>query len=254
MAPIKLAGVLQRIALCYFAAAVLFLWLSPRAIAIVTVALVAGYAALLELVAPPGGQAGAYGSAMNLAVWVDMNWLPGRKHFGNWDPEGLLTTLPAIASTLIGVVAGCVLRRGDVTPTARVAWFAGAGLLFVVAGHALSWQIPIIKNLWTASYVLVAGGWCLILFAATYAVMDIAGRRCWALPAVWIGANAILIYLLDRFVDFDRVVLFLIGESALALDDLAGPGAARLVANLAGLGLAVALAYGLYVNKVLVRL
>ena len=250
---IKLAGVLQRIALCYFAAAVLFLWLSPRAIAIVTVALVAGYAALLELVAPPGSRAGPYDPQMNLAVWVDMNWLAGRKHYGNWDPEGLLTTLPAIASTLIGVLAGGLLARADVSPAARVAWFAGAGLVLLLAGHALSWQIPVIKNLWTASYVLVTGGWCLIALAFAYAVIDVAGRRRWALAGVWVGANAILIYLIDRFVDFDRVFLVLFSDTALMLDDLAGPGAARLAANLAGLGLAVALAYVLYVNRVFLR-
>ena len=250
---IKLAGVLQRIALCYFVAAVLFLWLSPRAIAVITAVLVAGYAALLELVTVPGSRQGPYDPAMNLAMWVDMHWLPGRKHFGNWDPEGLLTSLPSIASTLIGVVAGSLLLRADLTPAARGLYFAGAGLLLLLAGTALSWQIPIIKNMWTASYVLVTGGWCLITLAIAYATIDIAGRDRWALPAVWVGANAILIYLLDRFVDFDRVVLALIGDAAFTFDDLADPGAARLVANLAGLCLAVAIAWALYVNRVFLR-
>jgi predicted acyltransferase len=250
---IKLAGVLQRIALCYFAAAVLFLWLSPRAIAVVTAILVAAYAVLLELVVPPGSRTGPYDQAMNLAMWVDMHWLPGRKHFGNWDPEGLLTTLPAVASTLIGVVAGSLLLRADLAPAARARWFAGAGLLLLLAGTALSWQVPIIKNMWTASYVLVAGGWCLIALALAYAIIDIAGRHRWALPAVWVGANAILIYLLDRFVNFDRIFLSLLSDTALTLDGLAGPGAARLVANLAGLCLAVAIAWALYVNRVFLR-
>lgn len=254
---IRIAGVLQRIAICYFVAAVCFLYLPARWIMIVTGAVVVGYALVLANVPVAGSRFGSYDEAMNLAIRIDQLWLPGEKHFGDWDPEGLLTTVPAVASCLIGVVAGLLLvGGGSIRAAVRPVVWGGAGFVLLGGGVALAAEVPVIKNLWTASYVLVAGGLSLILFAAAYGVIDLAGRVGLAWAAIWVGANAILFYVLDRFVDFDGLALRGLSAGGLAdgVDAVMGPGASGLAANVAGLGLAMALARALYVRRLFLRL
>ena len=133
--------------------------------------------------------------------------------------------------------------------------FMGAGIFLLAVGYAVSWQIPIIKNLWTASYILVAGGWSLVLLGWTYRLMDVAGQIRWASAGVWIGANAILVYVLDGFIEFDRLILRLAGNEPVDfLDRLALPGTSRLMASITGLGVMIAVARALYVRGLFFRL
>ncbi len=212
-ADLRVAGVLQRIAVCYGIAALISLHLSTRGLTLAVAAILLGYWALLSNVAAPGGLAGDYSIAGNLAGWVDRHYLPGKifkQYYGMGDNEGLLSTLPAVATALLGVLAGRWLRS-SVEPWRKVAGLAAGGLAALGVGLLWGTKFPIIKNLWTSSFVLVSGGWSLLLLAAFYAVVDVLKWRRWAFFFIVIGANAITIYVAPRFLDFDRAARFFLG-------------------------------------------
>ncbi|MEM7777937.1 MAG: hypothetical protein AAF732_20285 [Pseudomonadota bacterium] len=155
----------------------------------------------------------------------------------------------------MAVAAGQTLRDKKIAPTIKSYRCIGAGICILAVGYAISVQIPIIKNLWTASYVLVAGGWSLVLLGLTHRLMDVAGYIHWASAGVWTGANAILIYALDGFIEIDHLILRLAGNETVAgLDALFLPGTGRLMASTISLGLLIALARTLYVRGLFLRL
>ena len=210
---LRIAGVLQRIALCYGIAAVIALNGSSRGIALALAAILLGYWALLANVAAPGGMPGDYSIAGNLPGWVDRHYLPGdikEAYYGFGDNEGLLSTIPAVATTLMGVLAGRWLRSGR-GPWRKVGGLVVAGASAVIVGEVWGLRFPIIKNLWTSSFVLVAGGLSLLLLAAFYAVLDVLRFRRWAFFFAVIGANAITIYVAPRFLDFPYFARFFLG-------------------------------------------
>ena len=210
---LRIAGVLQRIAICYGIAALIVMHTSRRGQVVVVTALLLGYWALLALVPVPGSAAGDYSIEGNLAGYVDRHYLPGKimkEYYGYGDNEGLLSTIPAVATTLLGVLAGHWLRSGR-GPAARLLGLALAGIGCLLVGTAWGTAFPVIKNLWTSSYVLVAGGWSLLLLAAFHGIIDILGWRRWAFFFTVIGANAILIYVVPRFIDFEQIAQFFLG-------------------------------------------
>src|SRR5262245_5746730 len=215
-ANLRAAGVLQRIAVCYGCAALVAMHTGPRGQAVLTVTILLGYWALLALVPAPGSTAGDYSVEHNLAGYVDRHYLPGKileKYYGHGDNEGLLSTIPAVATALIGVLAGHWLRSAR-SPWVKVLGLALAGAACLAAGTAWGAVFPIIKNLWTSSYVLVAAGWSLMLLALFYGVIDVLGFRRWAFFFTVIGANAITIYVVPRFIDFGKVSQFFLGGVA----------------------------------------
>ncbi|MCC6508475.1 MAG: DUF5009 domain-containing protein [Pirellulaceae bacterium] len=207
---LRVAGVLQRIAICYGIAAILCLHFRPRGLAMWTAGILLAYWAILGLIPAPGGVAGDYSIEGNLAGYLDRTYLPGRimkQYYGFGDNEGLLSTIPAVATALLGVLAGWWLKS-PAAPWTKVAGLALAGTASLTVGLAWGNAFPIIKNLWTSSFVLVAGGWSLILLAWFYAVIDVIGWRKWAFFWVVIGMNAITIYVAQRFIDFDAAAQF----------------------------------------------
>jgi predicted acyltransferase len=212
-ANLRVAGVLQRIALCYGIAALIARNLSTRGLVVTLAAILLGYWALLANVAAPGRSPGDYSIEGNLAGWVDRHYLPGKimkPYYGFGDNEGLLSTIPAVGTTLLGVLAGRWLRSGR-GPWEKVAGLGVAGAMSLAVGTAWGLRFPIIKNLWTSSFVLVAGGWSLLLLALFYAVIDVLRFRRWAFFFVVIGANAITIYVVPRFLDFGHAADFFLG-------------------------------------------
>ncbi len=189
----RLYGVLQRIGLVYFVVAHLYLWTSARARLGITAGLLLGYWALLSWVAAPGSAAGDLSPDGNLAAYIDRLLMPDRLWAGTWDPEGLLSTFPAIATGLTGVVCGEWMRaaRG---PTEIVRGLVASGLALGVVGWAWGLVFPINKNLWTSSYVLFTSGTALVTLGATHwAVGFERGRRALA-PLAACGRNAILVF------------------------------------------------------------
>jgi predicted acyltransferase len=208
---IRLLGVLQRIAICYFFASLLFCYLKPRALAGVCIGLLIGYWALLSFVPVPGHGAGNFAEGANLTNYLDKELLPLRKWDGDHDPEGLLSTLPAIASCLLGVMAGLLLKNTSVPERKKVGYLVVAGLGCLAAGWLWHLNFPVIKKIWTSSFVLVAGGYSFLLLAAFYQVIDIWKFQKWAVPFVWIGVNPITLYFGGRFIDFEGLAKLFVG-------------------------------------------
>jgi predicted acyltransferase len=251
---IRYVGVLQRIAVCYFVTSILFMNLRPAAQAFVVAAILMTYWALMSFVAAPGMGAGSVEPGANLADWFDRSYLPGRLWYGERDPEGLLSTVPAIATCMLGALAG-VLLRSDRAPTrVNLALIVG-GALMVAAGWlwGLSYSI-IIKALWTSSFVLVTAGASAMLLGAAGQVLDV-WRLASASWLVWVGANAITLYMISGLVGFDQLASRLVGGDFGALvDRLTAPGAGAFLTHAVGMTLAIALAGFLYRKRVFVRL
>ena len=251
---IRYVGVLQRIAICYLAAAILFLNLDWRGLVAATVTLIVGYWALMTFVPVPGVGAGSYAPNANLANWLDTQFLPGRMWDKTRDPEGLLSTLPAIATCLLGVLSGFVLTRLDIGASRKSAWLIGGGVVLAVTGCLWALQMPLIKSIWTPSFVLVTGGLSAILLGIFHQVIDVWGYKRWTPVFVWIGANAITLYLLNALMGFDVPAKRIAGgEFGARLDALLLPGIGALLVNLVALGLVIALAGYLYRRKIFLR-
>ena len=252
---IRLLGVLQRIAICYLFASFLFLSFRWRGLVSAFVLLVGGYWALMTFVPVPDVGAGSYAMDANLANWIDFNYLPGMKWDVTRDPEGLLSTLPAIGSCLLGVLAGLLLQDRRVAPRQKSLWLVGAGMLMVVVGYLWGLQFPIIKQIWTSSFVLVAGGYSAILLGVFYQVIDVWEWRTWPTVFVWIGANAITLYMLGNVMNYYETVAtrFVGGDVADFLDTHVTPGTGHLLAAAGGLALAISAASYLYRHKIFLR-
>ncbi|MDQ1639042.1 MAG: hypothetical protein QOF62_2381 [Pyrinomonadaceae bacterium] len=192
---LRIPGVLQRIAVCYFLASIIFLTTKVRAQVTIIVALLLGYWLLVRFVPAPGFTAGDLTKEGSLPSFID------RIVFGKhvwaqakvYDPEGLLSTIPALGTTLIGVLTGHWLRSKK-SGYERVAGMFVAGSICVAAGWAWNAFFPINKALWTSSYVLFTGGLALQFLALCYWIIDIKGYRRWAKPFEIFGVNAIALY------------------------------------------------------------
>jgi predicted acyltransferase len=251
---IRILGVLQRIALCYLFASILFLSLDARGLLATLAAVLVGYWALLTFVPVPGVGAGSYAEGTNLAFWVDQNYLPGKKWYGSWDPEGLLSTMPAVGTCLIGVTAGLVLMRQDISPQQKSLYLMVGGAIMAAAGYLWGLQFPIIKGIWTSSFVLVAGGYSLVLLGAMHQVIDVWQVKRWSIVFVWIGANAVTLYFLNNIVNFERFANRLVGgDIAAFFDNAIAPGTGRLISYAGGLIVAILIARFLYVRHIFLR-
>ena len=198
---LRLAGVLQRIGLCYLAAWAAKRFLRPRGQAALAAGLVLGYWALMTRVVGPEGHAPGLDMQTNLAAQIDRIVLSGHLYrwTETWDPEGVLSTFPAIATTLLGLLAGEWLRA-DRRPFAKTLGFLGGGLVLVALAvwwgeAAPGWLLfPISKNLWSPSFVLLTGGLSAALFGLTWWLVDVHGLRWGTGPFVTYGKNAIAVY------------------------------------------------------------
>ena len=246
----RLMGVLQRLALCYFVTALLFCHLKPKYLAAVCVGLLAGYWAWLTFVPVPGLGVASFAKGANWPNYIDAHYLPFRKYDGAWDPEGLLSTLPAIGTCLLGAFAGLFLKNPDIAASKKGMYLIGIGVLGVCLGYLWGLQFPIIKKIWTSSFVVLAAGYSCIALGVFYQVVDVWKIQGWTAPFMWIGSNALAIYVLNGIVRFDRLAGRLIGE-----DVFAPPGGwGSLAETVVRLGLVVLLAGYLYRKKVFVRI
>ena len=194
---VRIMGVLQRIGLVYLGCSVIYLKTNWRTQVALLAALLLGYAALLQLVPVPGFGPANLEPATNLGAWLDRSLFTEAhlwKQSRTWDPEGLLGTLPALGTGLLGVLAAQWLRRPDTTASVKVRGLVAAGLACVLLGRLWNGWFPINKALWTSSYVLFTGGLALVLLAALYWLCDVRGYQRWATPAVAFGVNAIAVF------------------------------------------------------------
>jgi predicted acyltransferase len=200
-ATLRIPGVLQRIAVCYLAAALIFLWTGWRFQAGLAIVLLFGYWAAMTLVPVPGFGAGRLDPEGNLAAYIDRAlfgphvWRAARVY----DPEGLLSTVPAIATTLAGVLAGHWLKTGGSRRKIVFGLFL-AGLAAIVLGEVWHAWFPINKALWTSSYAVFTAGAALVVLAACYWLVEARGYRGWARPFAVLGVNALALFFLSSLV------------------------------------------------------
>jgi predicted acyltransferase len=200
---LRIPGVLQRIALCYLFAGLIVMLTGIRGQAIVAGSILIVYWLIMKLIPVPGVGAVVITPEQNLAGYLDKLIIPFQFCcYPGGDNEGILSTLPAISTCLLGVLAGHWLRSPKFTPIRKAQGLAAAGVASLLVGAVWSLNFPIIKNIWTSSYVLWAGGWSLLLLALFYWIIDVRGYQRWAFFFKVIGMNAITIYLVDRFFDF----------------------------------------------------
>jgi predicted acyltransferase len=291
---IRLMGVLNRIALAYFFAGLLFCFLKPRLLVAIAVAILVGYwgvmtftpirdiqltkSNLAQLAEKAGDTktaalfnedrnpsavkdspawaaaekmfyattnrvTGKFDKGLNLANHVDFEYLPARKYDTFFDPEGFLSTIPAVATCLLGVFAGLLLRNQAVTDQRKVVFLIAFGIAGVMLGWLWNGQFPVIKKIWTSSYVLVAGGYSAILLGVFYLIVDVWKTRAWCQPFVWMGMNSITIYLASN----------ILGGFRKLAARFAG-GDVRTFFDAHGLLLAFWLVHFLYKRKIFLRL
>ncbi|MFZ2146252.1 MAG: DUF5009 domain-containing protein [Sedimentisphaerales bacterium] len=206
-AQMRWPGVLQRIGLCYFFAAIIIVHTKWRTQAIIAAAVLILYWLAMVLIPVPNYGAGNLTMEGCLSSYIDQQLIPGELYYGYGDNEGLISTLPAIGTVLLGALAGHWLRSRQ-SGNRKAAGLAIAGVISLLIGLLWGLVFPIIKIIWTSSYVMVAGGWSLLLLAMFYWIIDVKGYRKWAFFFIVIGMNPITIYFLQRFVDFDGIADF----------------------------------------------
>ena len=201
LSTIRIMGVLQRIALCYFAASAIFLTLNQRKHLLTTILLALLYWILMSMIPVPGYGAGVLDKNGNLAAYIDRILLPGHLYAGTWDPEGFLSTVPAIATTMLGVLTTeyLMLNHSSKNKSTNLLLL---GILMISIGTAWNLSFPINKNLWTSSYVALTGGIALIIFDLFYYIIDLKKRQWWVKPLIIFGLNAITAYVLSEIMNF----------------------------------------------------
>jgi predicted acyltransferase len=202
---------------------------------------------------------GRFDQGRNLSEHIDFQFLPG--HFNGYEhewaePQGYLSTLPSIASCLLGVFAGLLLKNQAVEDRRKVIYLIGFGIAAAVLGWLWSLQFPVIKRAWTSSYVLVAGGYSAILLGTFYLIIDLWHARRWCQPFVWMGMNSITIYLVAEVVGgFSSLATrFAGGDIKLFFDQRVTAGFGDLIIALLGLALAFWFVRFLYQRKLFIRL
>lgn len=202
LSEIRFCSVLGRIGLAYMFANIIYLYTKERGQVIWFVALLVGYWLLLLFNSAPGFPHGDLTMQGNFASYIDRSVIPGRLYLGIHDPEGLVSTIPAIGTGLLGILAGNLLKNSPLSPAGKAGRLALAGVISLVLALVWNTVFPINKNLWTSSFVLNVGGISLLLLSAFYYVIDVLGYRKWAFFFSVIGMNSILIYLSGHFINW----------------------------------------------------
>jgi predicted acyltransferase len=199
---------------------------------------------------------GRFEPGLNLSDHLDFQYLPGMKYEVFADAEGYLSTIPAVASCLLGIFAGLLLQSRSLPDNRKVICLIVAGIACVVLGWLWNLQFPVIKKIWTSSFVLVAGGYSAILTGLFYLIVDVWQARKWCQPFVWMGMNSITIYMIAAFLGGFRkpAVRFVGGDVQTFFNTHVARGAGDMVVSLVGLALAFWLMHFMYRRKIFLRL
>ncbi|WEA03215.1 acyltransferase family protein [Mucilaginibacter sp. SJ] len=249
----RFASVLGRIGLAWFFAGVIYLNFGTRGQILWFGILLFGYWAAMELIPVPGYGAGVLTMNGSLESYIDRLLLPGRLHDKVHDPEGILSTIPAIGTAMLGIFTGQFLKLESVKWPMWKKGFCllAVGILFIGLGMLWNIAFPINKRLWTSSFVMFVGGWSLVFLSVFYLVIDVAGYKKWAFPFVLIGVNSILIYLASEgMVDFQHTANFFFGGIISHLAQSWQP----VWAAISIVVVQLALLYFLYRNKIFLKI
>jgi len=263
-ATMRIPGVLPRIAVCFLLGALLYLWVRKgSARAALSALMLVGYWAALTFIPVPGFGAGVLDEKGNLGGYLDKLLLGGHLYKPDFDPEGLLSTIPAVVTVLLGTLAGDWLRSNR-TLARKASGLLAAGIPLVVAGLALDPLFPINKQLWTSTYVLLTAGLALLVFGPCFLLIERFRRTAWAKPFLILGSNAITVFagstlmvkilMLIKISDGGRTVSPVGWLYAHVLSPLAGPTLGSAVYPLGLIALWVALMAPLYKHKIFIKL
>ena len=234
---VRWLGVLQRIAISYTAAGILFLYIPWKFLIGVAAAILTGYWLLLTQSQVKNIQLdqvalttlaekskltnaspavlfaktsqtikGPMQPGLNVVNHFDFQHLPGRKYDTYYDPEGILSTFPAVVTCLLGVFAGLILANPHLAIGGKTSWLILLGFGCLIGGFSWGFVFPIVKKLWTSSFVLVAGGFSFLLLAAFHHVVDVLKWRRWLAPFIWVGTNALPVYLVNSILPGRKIV------------------------------------------------
>ncbi|MFY0688501.1 MAG: heparan-alpha-glucosaminide N-acetyltransferase [Cyclobacteriaceae bacterium] len=220
-ANIRIPGVLQRIAIVYAVCGLMFLSTDWKAQFRTALVLLVGYYLLMMLVPVPDVGAGVLEPGQNLAAWIDSLLVPGRLYQVTWDPEGLLSTLPAIATGISGMLAGYMIISIE-DQHKKVMWMMVVGFVCVLIGYLWHVAFPINKNLWSSSYVMFTSGWAFMALATSILFIDVLGYRKGIKFGIIYGSNAITIYVLAGILP--NLTSRLLGLQGAFMDGLTGIG------------------------------
>ncbi|MDQ1086604.1 acyltransferase family protein [Siphonobacter sp. SORGH_AS_1065] len=220
LAEMRFGSVLGRIGLAGMFAQLIYLYAGKRASYVWFFVILLGYWAAMMLIPVPGCGAGVLTMECSLAGYLDRLLMPGKLYLTVHDPEGLLSTIPAICNALLGIYAGTVLKNQNKTASRKIIHLVGLGLAFI--GLSLLWDVvfPINKNLWTSSFVCVTGGCSLLLLSIFYWIIDVKGYKKWTILFTVIGMNSILIYMSGLVVSFEHASEFFFGGLIKHLDSV----------------------------------
>jgi predicted acyltransferase len=198
---VRIPGVLQRIAIVFFCCSMLFIYTPRKFQWRLGVFILIVYWLVMRFVPVPGYRYPVLEPGKNLAAWLDALVIPGRMWQGTWDPEGILSTFPAIVTGLAGMMAGHLLI-GNQSREQKIIWLFTAGFISFGLGNIWDWFFPLNKNLWTSSFVLYTAGLTSMALACLYFLVDVKGHKRWAKFAIIFGSNAITAYIVaDIFSD-----------------------------------------------------
>lgn len=200
---VRIPGVLQRIAVVFFITAVIFIKTNPKTQLRLLISILIAYWAMMTLIPVPGVGYANLEKETNLGAWLDRTLLTEAhlwRSAKTWDPEGILSTLPAIATGLFGVLVGNWLKRKDREESVKISWMFSLGVLAVILGLIWDLCFPINKALWTSSFVLYAGGLATIGLALCYWLIDVQGYKKGTKPFVVYGVNAITVFFLSGLI------------------------------------------------------
>ncbi|WP_290541088.1 DUF5009 domain-containing protein [Alistipes sp.] len=223
---LRLASVLGRIGTAWMLAALLCVYCGIRTRIVIAGTILVGYSLLLSLVIAPDAPAGTVPLSVegNLAGWIDRQYLPGRILYGSFDPEGILSTLPAIVSALSGMFTGEFLldnRRG-LTGSRKALYMAVTAIVITSVGLCWNLMMPINKNIWSSSFTCVVTGYSLGMIALFYYLIDVRGYKRWTFAFRVIGLNSITIYMAQRIIPLRYASDFFVGGLASKCSETAG--------------------------------
>lgn len=212
---LRIASVLGRIGTAWMVAALLFINFRKKTRAVIAAATLIGYYLLIRFVgAPDVPNADPLSFEGNLVGYVDRLLLPGKIYSGHFDPEGILSTVPAVVTAMLGMFTGEFISQNRFSGNKKALYMAAAALVMLGAGLLWSLDFPLNKKLWSSSFVLVVGAYSLGLFALFYYLIDVKGWTRWTFPFRVIGMNSITIYMAQKFIDFKYAAKFFFGGLA----------------------------------------
>lgn len=200
---VRIPGVLQRIAVVFFITALIFIKTTPKTQLRLLMGILLAYWAMMTLIPVPGVGYANLEKETNLGAWLDRTLLTEAhlwRSAKTWDPEGILSTLPAIGTGIFGLLIGTWLKRKDREDSVKISWMFSIGILAVILGLIWDLCFPINKALWTSSFVLYAGGLATIGLALCYWLIDVQGYKKGTTPFVVYGINAITVFFLSGLI------------------------------------------------------